>query len=116
MTNLDIYGNYPIPDDFELQSDVIPFETMWKNTIQFTPVVCYNWDKAPEFKILAGSVYKEMMDTTSLDSLMKLIQDVVNQAYEDGETDGRSKGYDEGYDDGIDTCITELKELKSSNG
>ena len=81
-TNIDDYGNYPLPD-----YSLTPFEQLWKEELSMAPEVPMNWREAEVFKQFARRVF----DAINVD---ERIQKIANEAYHDGNDDGWNESED----------------------
>ena len=126
LTNIDTDGNYPLPDTFEfLESryfNIQSFTDMWKEEIQFYPEISHN-KKVLEFcKKLTEKVYDSVMDKVHFELADKIIlhndvvddcmQNIANQAYEDGVKDTKEKDFNKGYKHALELCTQAINELR----
>ena len=85
-TNIGSNGGYPIWDIWERH--VPSFETVWKEHLSLAPEVPTDWKEAERFKSFAKRIYGHI-------DIDGFIQNVADQAYNDGYEDGYNKGGEE---------------------
>jgi len=82
-TNIGPSGEYPLPDDL-----IISFERVWKEEISLYPEVPIAWRESEPFKEFAKRIMSRI-------DVWGKVQEIADQAYEDGYDDGYNKGEEE---------------------
>jgi len=106
-------GNYPLPDDLLLFTNLPDFDELWKNEIQFYTEVPQNWKDSDLFKTFATQIldiYVKYNIENKEKELYKYVQEIANEAYQDGVEDSYKEGFEIGMEEGKKMSVNAIED------